>query len=245
MYDSGIAKDATVSAIIKGSEWHLPITQTLEINELRNSITLLPNPNQDVEDRHVWCLSSNGEFTISSLWNELRIQYPKVAWHRSIWFPGHIPKCSLISWLAIHNRLYTGDILVLFGTISVSCCSFCSGVESHDHLFFNCPFTSQVWLEVLTHINLNWPSRSWADWIIQISNIRGKTLTTLITKLVFTTTVYQIWLERNTRKFQNTSCTLPSVVSKIHSVVRYRLLSLDKLPQGHNSQMLLAKWGIN
>lgn len=195
-------------------------------------------------DDHKWLLNSNGEFTISSLWDDIRLHYPKVPWHSSIWFSGHIPKCSMITWLAIHNRLYTGDRLVLFGTIPVSCCSFCHGIESHDHLFFNCPFTSQVWTDILAHINVNWPSRSWANWINQVSSIRGKSLKNLITKLIFTVTVYQIWLERNVRKFQNVTCSGPSVVNKIHSMVRYRLMSLGNLPQGHQSQWMLTKWGI-
>lgn len=199
----------------------------------------------DLEDHHRWILNSNGKFTISSLWGELRTKYPKVPWHKTIWFPGHIPKCSMITWLAIHKRLYTGDRLVLFGTIPVSCCSFCMGMETHDHLFFNCTFTSQVWFEMLAHINVNWPSRSWADWINQISSLRDKTLKNLIIKLIFTATLHQIWLERNNRKFQNAYCPMPTVVNKIHSLVRHRLLSLENLPHGPQSQGLLDKWGIH
>lgn len=244
IYNTGLTKEATVAAIIRGSSWGLPITQTLEINEIRHAISSLPIPNQELEDHYKWDLNSNGEFTISSLWNDLRTKFPKVPWYNTIWFSGHIPKCSMITWLAIHNRLYIGDRLVLFGTIPVSCCSFCAGVESHDHLFFNCPFTSQIWSEMLAHINVSWPSRPWVDWITHISNIKGKSLNSLITKLIFATTVYQIWIERNIRKFQNASCTVSVVVAKTHTMVRYRLLSLESLPQGHHYHGLLIKWGI-
>ena len=244
IYDLGLTKDATVDAIIRGSNWGLPITQTLEINEIRHAMSSIPKPNKDLEDQFRWELNSNGEFSISSLWNELRTQYPKVPWHSSIWFPGHIPKCSMITWLAIHNRLYTGDRLVLFGTIPVSCCSFCTGIESHDHLFFNCPLISQIWSRMQAHINVSWPPRSWGDWINHISTFKGKSLKNLIIKLIFTATIYQIWMERNNRKFQNASCTVPTVVAKIHMMVRYRLLSLDSLPHGQHCQDLLTKWGI-
>jgi hypothetical protein len=40
IYDSGLTKDATVDAIIRGSNWGLPITQTLEINEIRHAMSL-------------------------------------------------------------------------------------------------------------------------------------------------------------------------------------------------------------
>jgi hypothetical protein len=245
IYNFGFTKNATVDAIIRGSNWSFPIIRNRDLNEIRDALSSLPKPNQEMEDHHRWVLNSTGEFTISSLWEELRTHYPKVPWHNNIWFSGHIPKCSMIAWLAIHNRLYTGDRLVLFGTIPVSCCSFCNGVETHDHLFFNCPFTSQVWSEMLAHVNLSCPARSWADWITYISNSRGKSLKNLILKLLFTATIYQVWVERNARNFQNASCTVSIVANKIHSLVRCRLLSLDTLPQGHNCHGLLTKWGID
>jgi hypothetical protein len=191
-YDSGLPRDSKVAAVIKGSHWAFPITQTLELMEIKAQLPLLPSPIGDKEDHPKWTLTTNGEFTISSLWNHLRTHFPKVTWHKSIWFSGHIPKCSLISWVAIQNRLYTEDRLVMFGTKSISCCSFCNGSESHNHLFFNCPFTSQVWDQVLGLINVSWSARAWSCWIDHISTIRGRTLKNLITKLVFITSVYQV-----------------------------------------------------
>lgn len=195
-----------------------------------DAIFPLFNPNQDLKDHHKWSLNANSEFSISSLSNELRTQYPKVAWNKSIWFSSHIPKCIMIAWLAIHNRLSTGDRLVLFGAILVSCWVFCPWVETRDHIFFNCAFTSQIWSQILTHIYITWTSRSWANWIKHISDVKGKTFKSLIIKLVFTAKVYQIWLERNVRKFQNATCTIPTIVNKIRSLVTYRLLSLENLP---------------
>lgn len=129
-----------------------------------------------MDDQQKWTLTANGEFTVSSLWNSLRTTYPKILWHRSVWFPGHIPKCSFISWVAIQERLYTEDRLVLFGTKSISCFSFCSSSESHDHLFFNCSYTSQVWTQILAKANVHWSPRSWTNWIDLLATIKGKSL---------------------------------------------------------------------
>jgi len=68
IYDSGLTRDATVASIIRGSNLCLPITQTLELNEIRDTISSLPNPNHEIKDKHKWKLNSHGEFTISSLW---------------------------------------------------------------------------------------------------------------------------------------------------------------------------------
>ncbi|KAI8555161.1 hypothetical protein RHMOL_Rhmol05G0153200 [Rhododendron molle] len=44
--------------------------------------------------------------------------------------PGHIPKCSFITWLAIQDRLSIENRLVLFGIKANSQCSLCHGIAS-------------------------------------------------------------------------------------------------------------------
>lgn len=162
---------------------------------------------------------------------ELRTHFPKVL-------------CSIITWLDILNRLYTEDRLVLFGTKSTSLCSFFTSSESHDHLFFNCPYTSQVWGLVTTKLNANWADRSWANWIDLLSSIRGNTLRSIAIKLALTATVYHIWIERNFWKFQNIACPVPTITHKIYSMIKLRLLSLDKLPQGTQSSWFISQWDL-
>lgn len=202
LYDSGLPSDSRVSTIIRNFWWAFPITQTFELNEIRSNMSSLPEPN-GADDSHKWMLTPNGQFSIASLRNHLRTHFPKVQWHHCLWFSGHIPKCSLIGWVAVQNRLYTEDRLVTFGTKSQSYCSFCQGHESHDHLFFNCPYTSQVWSQVTGLLNEVWASKSWSGWVSFISSFKGKSLKALMIKLAFTITIYHIWIERNHRKFQN------------------------------------------
>lgn len=143
---------------------------------MRNALPPLVVPNLDFDDCRVWTLSSNGEFTISSLWNKLRPCCPKVDWSHLVWFPAHIPKCSVISWVAILGRLSTEVRLVLFGIKPTSCCSLCNGSESHDHLFFNCPFSCQVWNSISANLNVSWAPQSWSNWILMSSSFRGNSL---------------------------------------------------------------------
>lgn len=244
IYDLGMPKDSKVSTIIRNSNWALPITQTWEINEIRDGLISLPVPSATVGDRIRWTLNTNGVFSVGSLWNKLRTPFPKVPWSYSVWFPGHIPKCSFITWVAIQERLYTDDRLVFFGTKSVSICSFCPSQESHDHLFFNCPYTSQVWEQMLGRINVHWPPRPWKNWIALLATNKGKSPKSILINLIFTTTLYHIWIERNVRKFQNCANPILVVVNKIHSVIRYRLMSLDKFSMGPQPNDLLAQWNI-
>ncbi|KAE8721578.1 Disease resistance family protein / LRR family protein [Hibiscus syriacus] len=43
------------------------------------------------------------------IWEEIRPRDIKVAWHKLVWYPLHVPKHSIISWMVILDRLPTKD----------------------------------------------------------------------------------------------------------------------------------------
>lgn len=155
------------------------------------------------------------------------------------------PRVVSLPGLAIQNRLSTDDRLVLFGVITSSCCIFCSGSENHDHLFFNCPFTAQVWDSISAKLNVQWQAHSLSDWVTLLSSFKGKTLRVTTIKLAFTLSVYNIWIERNLRKFQHIQSPIATVVGKICADVRCKLLSLAKLPKGDQSTWFIAEWNLS
>ncbi|XP_058192103.1 uncharacterized protein LOC131309495 [Rhododendron vialii] len=179
-FDSGISKDATVSHILQNSICFFPITQTLELNEVRGTLPPLIPSRLEEADHIRWTLTPNGQFSIASLRDKSRTPFPT-------------------------TRLSTVDRLVLFSMNLSPQCSFCQGSESHDHLFFNCAFSQQVWNTMLSKIRVSWHSRTWPKWVTFLSSLKGKSFQTVIAKLVFTTTVYHFWIERNMRKFQGIS----------------------------------------
>lgn len=110
IYDSGLADDAMVSSILNATyRWSFPINRTWELNEIKSHLPSLNTTTPPSADNCKWTLTQDGLFTISSLWEQLRPKFPLVGWSHSVWFPSHNPKCSLISWLAIQNRLSTED----------------------------------------------------------------------------------------------------------------------------------------
>ncbi|XP_058223116.1 uncharacterized protein LOC131332831 [Rhododendron vialii] len=110
-YDSGIPKEPSMAHMIHNSSWAFPITQMLELNEIKSSLpTIIPSRLRGFDNIR-WSLTPNGQFTIASLWDKLRSPFPRVLWNKLIWFSGHIPKCSFITWIAIQNRLSTIDRL--------------------------------------------------------------------------------------------------------------------------------------
>lgn len=217
-------------------------TQTWDLNEIRAHLPALNSQLPTRIDSCIWTLTKDGKFSISSLSEQLRLKFPINDWNHIVWFPSYIPKCSLIAWIAIQNRLSTEDRLVLFGVKTSSNCSFCPGEETHDHLFFNCPFTRQVWVTVSLKSQFTWQPQSLSTLVTLISTMKGRGLKNILAKLTFIVTLYHIWLERNRRKFQGLHNGLASIVVRICTDIRYRLMSLHKLP--HGSLTLLESWNI-
>ena len=81
------------------------------------------------------------KFHTGSAWQTIRDKQPKVEWQRLVCFPSHITRNSIVSWMAILNRLPTSDRLQCWGfAVSNRICLLCVTMmwSQTDHLFFNC-----------------------------------------------------------------------------------------------------------
>ncbi|KAJ6940685.1 hypothetical protein NC651_006728 [Populus alba x Populus x berolinensis] len=119
---------------------------------------------------------------------------------------GHTPRHAFIFWIASMERLYTRDRLLSFGVTTASSCILCGlQAETHDHLFFQCPYSSTVWRELSAKTLYSWPTTTWQrllQWAAS-SFRKPKEFTHILSRMVLSTTVYYIWYERNNRFFNN------------------------------------------
>ncbi|XP_028126047.1 phosphoinositide phospholipase C 2-like [Camellia sinensis] len=157
-----------------------------------------------------------------------------------------IPKANFISWLAIQNRLNIGDKLKSFGISHVVTYPLChQHSEDHSHLFFKCPFSESVSLSMKEKIDVNWLALNWFDLVPYIAmNVRGKSLRSIISRLVFTCSVYRIWLERNNRVFTKERVPEDIVVVNIVDMIKFRVLSLKNLKRNSKDKWFLSKWRL-
>ncbi|KAJ6724821.1 hypothetical protein OIU85_022712 [Salix viminalis] len=110
-----------------------------------------------------------------------------------------------VMWLASQGRLRTMDRAHGI-TLGNQTCKLCNRAdETHEHLFFQCPFSTKVWLSVKTRANILWPNLRWSDllsWVLH--RVKKKdSINNYIGSLAFTSTAYHLWQERNRRIFQN------------------------------------------
>ncbi|XP_020263325.1 uncharacterized protein LOC109839306 [Asparagus officinalis] len=146
----------------------------------------------------------NSKVKTSALYVALSPASLKVPWFNTIWERMNYPKNSIISWLAVQNRLLTQDMLLRMGTVFTNSCCLCSGAasESCDHLFFEFEFSKIVWNKIMKWIQFRWLSCVWnclLEWYI--TSLRGKRFKQRIKRMAFNASLYRIWNERNARIF--------------------------------------------
>lgn len=109
IYLAGLDINAKICDMINDNSWCWPIDWEGDLD----SVIDVPVPHliNDLEDKIVWC-NKNGEyrsFSVSEVWKAIKLEYPKVIWHKHVWFSQCIPKHAFTTWIAIRGRLKTLD----------------------------------------------------------------------------------------------------------------------------------------
>lgn len=218
----GINKNITVVNMNRRGSWRIPNSLYGLIPNLETALKSVKL--KDCDDKVFWFPGT--VFSVKSAYACLQGVNPKVKWAKIIWDSRCIPKHSFISWLAFKNKISTRINLAKRGlSIPINCC-FCGANESTDHLFFNCRFSSQVWLNICHWIGIQPSCLNWDKQILWITHkLKGKTCVAKMRRVVLTATIYHIWRARNLCIFQNTSLTVGNIILKIKSEVMLRLTS--------------------
>nr|GEV16136.1 RNA-directed DNA polymerase, eukaryota, reverse transcriptase zinc-binding domain protein [Tanacetum cinerariifolium] len=130
----------------------------------------VPILRDDIEDTAV-CILGNGHeknFKISNVWMDMNWNETKVEWHTLVWFAQSIPRHAFVTWLAIQKRLMTQDKLMIWiPNEDLKCALGSKCNDSHNHMFFTCEFSKEVWRELFTLLNVR-SSDCWDQIIIEM-----------------------------------------------------------------------------
>ncbi|GJZ98343.1 hypothetical protein Tco_0670796 [Tanacetum coccineum] len=187
-------------------------------------------------------------FSAHTVWNTICARGTKVSWYDAVWFSCCIPKHVVHLWLVIRRRLKTQDTLrhwdnMIYALVTCSLCE--TQPDSHDHLFFECPFSQQVWNQVKGVAGLASSNASIYDIIDDIIPFAArKTSKSVIAKLVVAATSYFIWQERNGRLFKNMKRTVNQVVECIMNTVRLKLMSC-RLKKSRSACDIVKAWKLS
>ncbi|XP_039058744.1 uncharacterized protein LOC120202381 [Hibiscus syriacus] len=181
-----------------------------------------------------------------SIWEELRIKHGKIFWHKIVWYPLHIPKFSIITWLAVLDRLPTRERLTRTGITNVGSCILSNdGIETRNHLFTECPMVATLWNRILNLFLLDKPHMSWDSFLAWASSTwKGKSLLTTILKIAWCSFIYYVWEERNRRLFQGRVRTIDDFLFSIKEIVSAQLRNRDTNSLDFVNMQLMTNWGI-
>ncbi|GJW60012.1 RNA-directed DNA polymerase, eukaryota, reverse transcriptase zinc-binding domain protein [Tanacetum coccineum] len=246
IFEAGLSLSCKIADVVIDGEWRWPKVWRKNFMFLFH----LPSPLifHDRQDKVLWKNRNEliGPFSVKAAWVDLSIPNPAVPWYKIIWFSQNIPRHAFMLWLAINKRLNTQDRVAVWNKVDELKCPLCFVVkDDHNHLFFGCDFSSRVWrfFKGLMRFE-SVPDNLYAAFDYMSSRPITKSIWCIIQRLVLGATVYFIWIERNSRIFQQQSRSIEDMCAIIRENVRLRLLSL-KIKRSKHSLEAARIWNFN
>ncbi|XP_059658529.1 uncharacterized protein LOC132304837 [Cornus florida] len=124
-------------------------------------------------------------------------------------------------------------------------CHYCNLVdESHDHLFFSCSFIRPLWIHLQDTCKFRSPASSWSGFVNWASHQWARrNLRMAVNKLMLSTTINKIWMERNNRAFKNRRCSQMELLRRITDLIRQKLLTLQ-VRDSVDARRLILEWNL-
>lgn len=144
------------------------------LNGIEKDITNLRSKSSPDTDKFIWKTSEqtySNKFRTKETWRLLRPNQHKKERYRGVWFNYATPRYAFIAWLANHNRLSTGDRISNWNAGLSTYCVFCGfHVETRNHLFFFCPFSTKLWRPLMLKLLAENYSVEWDQLMLLLSN---------------------------------------------------------------------------
>ncbi|GJU83480.1 reverse transcriptase domain, reverse transcriptase zinc-binding domain protein [Tanacetum coccineum] len=247
----GFSLDDSISNLISDGVWRWPpnwLSRFPSMAQLHVPLLL-----DDMDDVILW-QNRDGvlrSFSVACVWDTIWSRADMVQWYNVVWFLHCIPRHAIHMWLVVQQKLKTQDRLRQWDvgpSIDLNllrCPLFDLVPDSHDHLFFECSFSSHVWSQVRALCGMDFISPQLADVIAFIVPIsKGKTVISILSRIVVDATSYYIWLERNGRLFKKKTSSPDQIVQVILSMVRLKLVTFKFKKMSTRSRLLLDQWKI-
>uniref|UniRef100_A0A803PZR8 Reverse transcriptase zinc-binding domain-containing protein n=1 Tax=Cannabis sativa TaxID=3483 RepID=A0A803PZR8_CANSA len=211
--EGGAAGESVVS-------WDFKFRRNLLEREIPSLIGMLQqlehvkllNVNVDIR---IWKPDATGVFSSKSAfaWFNSNQNGARPPWTKSLWKSTAMSRVKIFIWLVAHGKVNVHDVLQRrrpFILISPGWCVSCkSSGEEVEHLFLHCKFSSKLWSMLLEEFGLIWAlPRSVPQMLV--SKIKGSKRQDILWKTAVLATIWAIWLERNTRIFEDVENSLQS-----------------------------------
>lgn len=145
MIDLDIRRHMTVAEAWSGRRQRRHRTEIL--NRIEEVLMLHKQNRVNEGDKVLWRRVNDtyrDKFLTKDTWKQTRSASNKVVWYEGIWFAHWTPKFSFCAWLAVQNRLSTGDQMFQWNRGLQTTCTLCNNnTKKRYHLFFSCRFVAE------------------------------------------------------------------------------------------------------
>ncbi|KAI8554329.1 hypothetical protein RHMOL_Rhmol05G0090100 [Rhododendron molle] len=121
----GRSLHARVSSISRKGAWFWPRERNTYIQEIKLNTPLDLLPDISKEDSVIWTPSLNGNYSLKSAWNAIRVSHGIQDWCKVVWFPKAVPRWAFILWMAMQCKLASKDILLGWSVVDNANCVLC------------------------------------------------------------------------------------------------------------------------
>ncbi|XP_022003148.1 uncharacterized protein LOC110900572 [Helianthus annuus] len=247
--NAGFDLSSKVSDVYANNLWRWPDAWRDLFPVLNQLDCLVLNPNKS--DKFKWRFGDQiHDFSLFRAWDSVRHQEEQVNWSNIVWFSQCIPRHAFLMWLIMRRKLLTQDKILSWDlsrrkNMNMLCCLLCyANHDSHEHLFFECEFSSQVWVMVRSKVGMDMVPAKWNDIVLWLRDrAKSKSVSDYVTRLLVAASAYFIWQERNARLFKNQMRPPEAVRDLITQQVRYKLMGA-KLKDCVNVRRVLGEWDI-
>ncbi|XP_048608462.1 uncharacterized protein LOC125584272 [Brassica napus] len=125
------------------------------------------NRNVEEDDIYLWRSGNDKyrrKFLTTETWQVIRKKHQVYDWHKAIWFKNATPKYAFVTWVAMRDRLSTGSRMVQWNANVDASCILCqTPMETVGHLFFECPFSEQIWRNLARGVMRERYTSNWSE----------------------------------------------------------------------------------
>lgn len=241
--DLGIPANATVAEAIASHRRRYHRSNIL--NEVEEEMERVKTDNSQMEDIPLW-RSKEGiyrrSFSSRNTWLEIRNNYATQEWSKGVWFKHATPKYAFHVWTAMRDRLSTCDRMLKWNQNINPICVLCQRcVETRNHLFFSCSYSSKIWQKLvkgLLHLRY---TEEWEAIVSLLLDSREERVRLFLLRYTFQTATHTIWWERNRRRHGEEQYPYSLLIKTIDKTVRNRLSTIRR--QGdHKMEEGLQMW---
>lgn len=232
-----IPREATLAELRENDGWRIPPARSE--NQVQVITFLLSLSTTNCMDSYEWMPGGVAatRFSTGLIYKLLCDHDPEVVWHKQVWFSGGIPRHMFLTWLVTLNRCPTRDRFIHWGLPRDPACLLCqSAPEPISHIYFECPFSWQVWESAAPSTYYS-PSRQWLPCLNQLVSFTGTRTQRTLLLLYWHAVIYFLWKERNNRLHRQHFSSAPQTLIKVRMIVKDRISSLRQERPVFSSQL--------